>query len=506
MRKFALVVLVAVWGIATFAELSLVPKPRFISQSFGLTAATNVVRLADASLPAEGYRLSVSADGVRIWSADEAGFFYGRMTLDQLRLADGRLPCVEISDYPSFRWRGVHFDDCRHFFGKETVRRVLDQMAAHKYNVLHWHLTDDQGWRIDVPTYPELVRHGAVRRSSPVRGFMAAPSAGDPRQGQDGCRYGPFYYTESDLREIVDYAAARHIMVVPEVESPGHICAALAAYPQFACDPARFSDRQVPCVWGGFPDSLCIGNDAAVKFVEDVLDFVCRVFPSPFVHIGGDECSAKQWEKCPKCRARIEAERLGGADGLHPWLTRRIVRFLAARGKRAVGWEEYLKGDVPKDAVGMYWYCWKGKERMDYLTGGWDALERGHEMIMATSSYTYFYLGQGLDDPFQYGQSGRAYGGGALTLEKVYRFDPLAGVPERYRRQILGGQCCNWSEFTWNQYDFDWKMWPRGCAMAEVLWLGDARPGYADFFARMRGHRRRLIGQGVNCAPLGPGN
>lgn len=457
----------------------------------------------DRSLPDEGYRLVVSDKGIEIAASSNAGRFYAGQTLRQLNLPGGRLSCVEIEDSPAFRWRGVHFDDCRHFFGKETVRHVLDQMSAHKYNVLHWHLTDDQGWRIDIPGYPELVKHAAVRRSSPVRGSITKPGVVDPQeQDQDGCRYGPFYYTEADVREIVAYAAERHIMIVPEIESPGHICAALAAYPAFACEPNRFSDRQPPCIWGGFPDSLCIGNDAAVKFVEDVFDYVCRIFPAPYVHIGGDECSSKRWEKCSKCRARIETEKLGDVSGLHPWLTRRIVKFLADRGKRTVGWEEYLKGDVPQEAVGMYWNCWKGEERMDYLTGGWGALEKGHEMVMVTAAFTYFYLGQGLDDPFQYGQSGRAYGGGSLTLEKTYRFNPFAGVPEQYRKQILGGQCCNWSEFTWNQYDFDWKMWPRGCAMAEVLWLGDAKPGYADFLERMKVHRRYLINQGVNCAPL----
>jgi len=486
------------------ARLPLVPFPCEVRETGGLTSATGILWCVDAARPAEGYRLMVATGGVTISASDAAGRFYALKTLDQLRRPDGCLPCVEISDRPAFKWRGVHFDDCRHFFGKEALKHTLDQMAAHKYNVLHWHLTDDQGWRIDVPGYPELVKYGAVRRSSPVHGSVTKPGIVDPQdQDQDGCRYGPFFYTEADLREIVAYAAARHITVVPEIESPGHICAALAAYPQFACEPARFADHRPPCVWGGFPDSLCIGNDAAVKFIEDVFDYVCRVFPSPYVHIGGDECSFKQWVKCPKCRARIEAEKLGDVNGLHPWLTRRIVKFLAARGKRAIGWEEYLRGEVPQEAVGMYWNCWKGTERMDYLTGGWEALEKGHEVVMVTAAFTYFYLGQGLDDPFQYGQSGRAYGGGKLTLEKTYRFDLFAGVPERYRKQILGGQCCNWSEFTWNQYDFDWKMWPRGCAMAEVLWLGDAKPGYTDFLARMKAHRQRLVNQGVNCAPLG---
>lgn len=494
--------LAALGATPVLAGLALVPYPRAVEVLGGISDRANVRYHADAGLQAEGYRLEITSNGIDIASSDEAGRFYARMTLDQLRRDDGRFPCVKVADRPAFRWRGVHFDDCRHFFGKESVKHTLDQMARHKFNVFHWHLTDDQGWRIDVPGYPELVKYAAVRKSSPVRGSVIKAILDPQEQDQDGCRYGPFFYTESDLREIVAYAAERHIMIVPEIEAPGHVMAALAAYPQFACNPENFARREPPCIWGGFEDSLCIGNDAAVTFIEDVFDYICRVFPGPYVHIGGDECSDKRWAACPKCQARVAAEGLGSAKGLHPWFTRRIVKFLAGRGRRAIGWEEYLKGDVPQNAVGMYWFCWKGTERVDYLTGGWEPLEKGHEMVMATAAYTYYNLGQGLDDPFQYGQSGRAYGGGKLTLEKAYAFDPLAGVDGKYHKQILGGQCCTWSECTWNQYDFDWKLWPRACALAEVLWTGDAKPGYADFRRRMEAHRQRLLGQGVNCATL----
>ena len=472
----------ALWLFEASALPVLVPAPRQMTLTGGdcvvprdASGGIAVRETTDASLPPEGYRLSVSTRGVHVASADKAGAFYARQTLAQLAGggADATLPCVEIEDWPAYRWRGVHFDDCRHFFGKETVKKTLDLMAQHKMNVFHWHLTEDQGWRLDVPGYPELTRYGAVRSASPRHGARSRrDKSGKTCMDLDGVRYGPFYYSEADVREIIAYAAERHISIVPEIELPGHVYAALAAYPEFACRPENLARREPRLVWGIEKDVLCLGNDRAIKFMEDVVDYVCRLFPSQFVHIGGDECPVDRWRECPKCRARIEKEGLVDEKGLQPWITRHFVKFLAARGKRAVGWDEYLNGDIQADAVGMNWREGsRGGAGHKYISPA-EAAQRGHDMVIATWGYCYFYCGQGLEcDPFQYGDSGsRVYGGGKLPLAKVYSFNPCAGIPEELHSRILGGQCCNWSEYTWNEYDLEWKMWPRACAMAEVLW------------------------------------
>ena len=501
MTSFIFVVFAAVLVPAPRTYMELPGECRLTGDGLGFASIRDVT---DAKLPAEGYRIDIATNGIVVTSADAAGAFYARQTLRQLARPAGAntfFGCARIEDAPAYRWRGVHFDDCRHFFGKATLKRTLDLMARHKMNVLHWHLTEDQGWRLDIPGYPDLVRYGAVRPASPVH---RAKKWRDGGKGDwvfetDGTRYGPFFYTEADVKEILAYAAERHITVVPEIELPGHVYAALAAYPEFACRPENLAHRHPRLWWGIERDVLCLGNDRAIRFMEDVLDYVCRLFPSPYVHIGGDECPSVRWKDCPKCQARIRAEKLKDEKDLQPWVTRHFVRFLEARGKRAVGWDEYLNGDVPRSCIGMYWRARKASGAgHDRITGA-EAVERGHDMVMAPSPETYFYFGQGLeDDPLEYG------GNLQLPLSKVYAFDPCRGVSAGARKHVLGGQCCNWSEYTWNENDLEWKMWPRACAMAETLWLGEAKPGYGDFYDRMRIHRRRLVRDGVHAAPLPP--
>ena len=497
-----------------------VPAPRSLVPGEGVYSVpegSDMVRVVsfsrDAAIPREGYRLRVSSNGVSVISSDDAGAFYAMKTLEQMAKSNGGrtvLRALEVDDSPRYGWRGVHIDDSRHFFGKQTLKRVLDLMAMHKLNVLHWHLTDDQGWRLDVPGRPELVKYGAIRPASPVHGALWKPgqSGGRKTLELDGQAYGPFFYTEADVREIVAYAAERHISIVPEIELPGHVAAALAAYPHLACRSENVSHRHPRLVWGMEKEVLCLGNDDAIKLMEDVFDYVCRVFPFRFVHIGGDECPTDRWKTCPKCQARIKELGLGDESGLQPWATRHFIAFLEKRGKRTVGWDEYLNGNVPTNAVGMNWRTMTssgvGHDGVKLMTGA-EAAEKGHDIVVCPHSYTYFYYDQGLkDDPFQYGATGRSFGGiGRLPLRKVYDFDPCAGIDSAVRGRILGGQCCNWSEYTWNEYDLEWKMWPRACAMAEVLWLGEAKPGFEDFLRRMEVHRRKLVEIGVNCAPLG---
>ena len=481
------------------ALISLIPQPQKVVEGIGTTKDLSVRHERDENIPAEGYRIRIDKNGVVVWSSDDAGRFYAATTLAQLREKKGGrdvYPYVEIEDAPRFRWRGLHFDDCRHFFGKETLKKTLDVMAQFKFNRLHWHLTEDQGWRLDIPGYPELVKYGAVRSQSVRHGEAAWKGTKEDADKLDGTKYGPFYYTEADVREIIAYAGARHIQIVPEIELPGHVYAALAAYPELACVPANLSSREPRLVWGIEKDVLCLGNDKAVKFMEDVLDYVCRLFPGDVVHIGGDECPQERWKTCPKCQARITAENLGDEHGLQPWVTRHFVKFLEARGKRALGWDEYLLGDVPKSAIGMSWRESRSGAGHELVSGA-AAATRGHDVVMTPCSYCYLDYGQGLaEDPFQ-------YIGGKVTLARCYSFDPCAGVPAEARSHILGGQGNNWSEYTWNEYDLEWKMWPRACALAEVFWTGEGRPGFFDFRNRMSLARRRLLAAGVNCAPLG---
>ena len=486
-----------------YAAPAIMPAPRKLVEKEGVftckgAAAKVAVFETDSSIPKEGYRISVTASGIKITSSDAAGRFYALETLKQLESqAKGgtKVPCVEIEDSPRYQWRGFHLDECRHFFGKEVVKEIFDLMARYKLNRFHWHLTEDQGWRIDVPGYPELVKYGAVRPASVKHGKKAVKGNKADADKLNGVKYGPYFYTEADLREIVAYAKERHIQIVPEIELPGHVYAALAAYPQYACYPENLAARIPRLVWGIEKDVLCLGNDEAIKFMENILDYVCKIFPDDVIHIGGDECPQVRWQTCPKCQARIKAEGLKDHHDLQPWITRHFVKFLEARGKRALGWDEYLLGDIPKSAIGMSWR--ESRSGAGHaLVSGAAAAKRGHDVVMTPCSYCYLDYGQGLkDDPF-------FYIGGKVTLERCYSFNPCAGVPDDAKAHILGGQGNNWTEYTWNEYDLTWKAWPRMLALSEVFWLGEAKPGFADFLKRAEVHRSWLIRHGVNCAPL----
>ena len=469
---FAIALLAPSVGVLADAPLPLVPAPRSLVLRPGVACASNVIVRTDAALPREGYRLAIDGRGATIAAADAAGVFYARQTLAQLPWP---WPCLEVEDAPAFRWRGLHLDESRHFFGKDAVKAFIDKMASHKMNVFHWHLTDDQGWRIDVPGYPELVKYGAVRSASPRRGTH--PSRGTVAENADaldGRRYGPYWYSEGDLREIVAYAADRHVKIVPEIELPGHVYAALAAYPRFACFPENLAARDPRTIWGIEKDVLCIGNGEAIAFMENVLDYVCRIFPGEFVHVGGDECPPDRWESCSKCRAFREANGLSGAAAQQAWVTRHFAEFLAERGKRAVGWDECLAGDVPRSVVGM---CWRDPGCVgagQAILPPEEALRRGHELVMTPNSYCYLDYGQGLeDDPLQYARR-------TLTLERAYGFDPCAGIPAELRGRVLGGQGNSWTEYTWDIRELDRKIWPRAAALAEVLWT-HPDPGKRDF-------------------------
>jgi hexosaminidase len=476
----------------------LIPQPRRMRLTGGDCWAVKPPRqVVVASIPPEGYELSIRPDGIVIRHSDAAGAYYARMTLFHMGRYDAKkkctvYPCLDITDAPAFRWRGVHLDDARHFLGKEVVTRTLEQMSWFKLNVFHWHLTDDQSWTLEIPGYPELVRYGA---EWPTRNGQKPRPAGE--------KVGPFYYTANDVKEILAFARARQITVVPEIEFPGHFLCALCAYPEFCCYPEQIRRRgRQPLARGVLNEVMCVGNPEAIRFVERVLDTVCDLFPSSVIHIGGDECPRTNWTTCPKCQAFIKEKGLRGVAALQPWVTRHFVTYLAKKGRRAIGWDEIfvdsadqrgggarLTSLLPKSTLGM---CW----RME--GAGAHAANAGYEIVRCPTSHCYFDYRQGLaEDPF-------TYLGGMLPLARVYAFDPLAGVSDAARANVIGGQCCNWTSHTWNRYDLEWKLWPRGFALAEILWTypDPAARDFAAFAVRAGEYRRRLIRAHVNCAPL----
>ena len=484
----------AALSLSSPAEPAVVPLPSQMRELGGICRSGKVAVVRDASLPPEGYRLSVTADGVEIKCSDGAGETYARQTLAQLKVGeDGGYSCVEIVDAPKYRWRGLMLDDARHFFGKEVVKAFLDRMVEHKFNIFHWHLVDDQGWRIEIRKHPELVEYGAKRPCSVKYGTHPSWPDGKLHFELNNEPYGPFYYTQDDIREILAYAKERHITVVPEIELPGHVRAMLAAHPEYSCVGEKLP-RTPRVYWSIEDEVLCAGNDGGIKLLEEIFDEVCELFPdSPVIHIGGDECPKKRWKECPKCQARIKDLGLKDENALQAWLTTRFARYLEAKGRRVLGWDEILNGDVPSSAIGMSWRT--ARHGRSVMTAG-EAARRGHDVVCTPNTFCYLDYTQDLkDDPY-------CYIGGCLPLKRCYWFDPAAGVEEKYRHRILGGQGNCWTEYTINRFDLEWKTWPRACAIAEVLWSGPERRDWDGFRRRLAVHRRRLVKSGLNCAPF----
>ncbi len=424
---------------------------------------------AGKKLGPEGYSLQVDRRGVKVRASKPAGLFYGVQTLLQL-LPPGPTPAVpqslavpgvKITDRPRFSWRGMHLDVGRHVFPVEFVKKYIDLLARHKMNTFHWHLTDDQGWRIEIQRYPRLTEVGAWRTEP------------------DGSRYGGFY-TQAEIREVVAFAAERFVTVVPEIELPGHARAALAAYPELSCAGEALP---VPATWGIFEDVYCAGNDVTLTFLENVLSEVADLFPGPWFHVGGDECPKDRWQACPRCQARMRQEGLKDEMELQSWFIRRIEPFLAARGKRLVGWDEILEGGLPPRATVM---SWRGTE------GGIEAARSGHDVVMSPTSHCYF-------DYYQ-AREGEPPGiGGYIPLEQVYAFEPVPPeLSKKEARHILGGQGNVWTEYINDPAQVEYMAFPRLCAMAEVLWSPPKGRDYADFTRRMGDQYLRLDERGVN--------
>ena len=433
-----------------------------------------------AGIPPEGYRIDISARRAQLSAGDDAGLFYGLQTL--LR---GNLPCVSIEDHPRYRYRGLHLDVCRHFFPVRFIKHYLDWMASCKLNTFHWHLTDDQGWRIEIKRYPRLTEIGGYRTRTQIGGFHE-----DPITYEQG-RYGG-YYTQDEIREVVAYAAKRHIAVIPEIEMPGHATAALAAYPELACGhgPKSF---ETSGRWGVLDDVFCPGKEQTFEFLEGMLDEVLELFPSKLIHIGGDECPRVRWKECPDCRARMEDEGIEDEAGLQTYLTLRIGRHLEAKGRRLIGWDEILDGELAPGAVVM---SWRGTR------GGIAAARRRHEVIMTPSTYLYFdkKATDSYDEPVSLSSS-------LLPLEKIYGYDPDEGIAPEDRRYLLGVQANLWTEFIRTEGRASFQLLPRIYALAEIAWSPVERKSWREFSeVRLPAHLARIDASGEPYrlpAPLG---
>ena len=418
----------------------------------------------------EGYVLTTTPEGISINGQTENGVFYGIQTLRKSIPAEAKeatilIPAGEIKDEPRFSYRGMHLDVGRHFFPKEFMKKYIDLLALHNMNTFHWHLTDDQGWRIEIKKYPKLTEIGSQRSRTVI---------GRNTQEYDNTPYGGFF-TQEEAKEIVKYAQERYITVIPEVDLPGHMLAALAAYPEMGCTGGPY---EVCPRWGIFEDVLCIGNDQTMQFLEDVMNEIIEIFPSKYVHIGGDEAPRTRWEKCPKCQARIKTEGLKAdknhtaEDRLQSYCMTRIEEFLNSKGRQIIGWDEILEGDVAPNATVM---SWRGME------GGIKAAQLGHDVIMTPTSFCYFDYYQTADtkdEPLGIG--------GYVPIEKVYSLEPVPAVlTEEQSKHILGAQANLWTEYIHSSEHVEYMVLPRMAALAEVQWTQPEKKDFKDFTKRL---------------------
>ena len=467
----------------TCEKVEIVPKPQQVTMQEG-TLKVNPARVeekitykTDAALGEEAYVLEVAPKGITITSSTPAGAFYAMQSLKQMLPADKsvkavKLPCCTINDAPAFAYRGAHLDVCRHFFSVDEVKEYLDILALNKMNRFHFHLTEDQGWRIEIKAYPKLTEIGAFRNGTMVEKNW---------NKVDSVRYGGFY-TQDEIRDIVKYAADRFITVVPEIEIPGHALAALASYPELGC---RGEGYEVCPYWGVFPEVFCPGKEETFKFWEDVLTEVMELFPSEYIHIGGDECPKQEWEKCPLCQKRMKEEGCANEFELQSYVTRRVEAFLNAHGRQIIGWDEILEGGVTPTATIM---SWRG------TAGGIDAAKKGNKVIMTPNSYCYldYYQSRDVDkEPLAIG--------GFLPVEKVYSFNPYEGLTKEQQQYILGVQGNLWTEYIKTFDHVEYMLLPRICAIAETAWTLNGRD-YADFAQRMQHLRTYFDANGWNYA------
>lgn len=418
----------------------------------------------------EAYHLEVEKHLIRIQGASAAGVFYGIQTLRKSMAeaghADVAFPAVEINDYPRFSYRGVHLDVSRHFFPADSIKRFIDMLALHNINRFHWHLTDDQGWRIEIKKYPKLMSVASQRKETVVGRWCSGIYDGTPYGG---------YYTQDEIRDIIDYAAKRYITIIPEIDLPGHMQAALTAYPELGCTGGPYEVRET---WGVSDDVLCVGNDSTLQFVRDVLSEVADLFPSEYIHIGGDECPKVRWKKCPKCQARIKALGLKSdakhtkEERLQSYMIAEATKCLNEKGKQIIGWTEILEGGLVPGATLMSWI---GE------SGGIEAARQHHDVIMTPNTYMYFDYYQSKqveDEPLAIG--------GYLPIEKTYNYEPMPKELTKEEQQYIKGVQANlWTEYIPSFSQVQYMILPRMGALAEVQWSDPSRKDYKDFLTRI---------------------
>ncbi len=458
-------------------------------QDLEMPPGTGVIVLtseqADPRLGDEGYTLEARPDGVVIRATTSRGFFYGTQTLLQLlpphilarELVSGiawKVPCVRINDQPRFRWRGFMLDVSRHFFRPAEIKELLDAMALYKLNVFHWHLTDDQGWRLEIKRYPRLTEIGAWRRRI---GFNLDPQASTAYDSRG--RYGGFY-TQAEVRDLVAYAAARGITIVPEIELPGHSSASLAAYPELSCSGGPYTTDLAEAV---APGVYCAGKDETFEFLQNVLTEVMELFPGEFIHVGGDEVCHVNWHQCRRCQELMKREGLRTEADLRAWFVQRVETYLEAHGRRLRGWSEIQNSRLGPSAA-----------LMDWIGGGVEAASSGHDVVMSPVDYCYLDFYQSRD------RSREPPAAGAfLPLEKVYRFEPMPErLPPAGQAHILGAQANLWTEYVPSLAQAEYMAFPRLIALAEVVWAPRKARDWKDFCRRLVSQEQRLSLMGVN--------
>ena len=421
----------------------------------------------------EAYSINVSSDGILVQAVAPEGIYRATRTLLKSvgteKTSSVEFPSAEVSDWPRFGYRGLMLDVSRHFSDVEMVKRTIDMLALHQLNIFHWHLTDDQGWRIEIKSHPELTEVGAWRDDTVVGRYL-----GGTDYPTDGKRHGGFY-TQEQIREIVAYAKERYIEIIPEIDLPGHTSAVLAAYPQLGCEDKEY---KVANRWGVIRDVLCAGNPASLDLFKDIMEEVCELFPGKYIHLGGDECVKERWKACPKCQRKIrelglkDGSRYSKEDYLQSWFMGEVASFVQSKGKRVIGWDEILEGVPMDDSVIM---SWRGTE------GGVTAARMGHDVIMTPTSDMYFDQSQTLASQLE-----EIPVGGFINVMKVYSYEPLpASLTPEQQKHILGCQANVWCEYMPEERICQYQMLPRLAALSEVQWTMPERKNYKDFLKRL---------------------
>jgi hexosaminidase len=436
--------------LTEFIKSRKIPVVQFSTTTINL----NLLQASASDIPADGYTLTIAPNNITIASTGNTGLFYGMQSLFQVLKPDSvkTLPCVQITDQPAYAYRGFHLDVSRHFFGVDVIKQYLDVMAKLKLNQFHWHLTDDQGWRIEIKKYPKLTQVGACRKDQPA------------------CQF----YTQEEIKQIVQYAKERYINIIPEIDVPGHSSAIVAAYPELGCYHQQI---EVPVTFGIKENILC-PSDSTFLFLKDVFDEVSALFPGKYIHIGGDETPIKPWEDSEAGKA-FSAQKNISAKEFQSYFLQQIEQQLSAKGKKCIGWGEIMDGKVSKDITVM---SWRG------TSAGIKAAEQGNDAIMTPRQYCYFDYQQDWDD------EKKAMYMIYLPLDKVYSFDPASGVKDdKIRQHILGGQACVWTEFITNAETLQYQVYPRIVAMAECLWTKKSNKNMRDFNQRLRSQKNYFI-------------